>query len=45
MKDQRQGFAPLVSIAIGLVFSITVIAATIFNPVLPVWCTAHGGCP
>lgn len=46
MKDHRQGFAPIVSIAIGLVFSITVLAVTAVNPAaIPLWCAARGGCP
>jgi hypothetical protein len=46
MNKQRASTAPIVSIAIGVVFSITVLAVTICSPAtIPLWCTAHGGCP
>ena len=46
MDETARPFAPIISLAIGILLSITILAVTICSPAtIPIWCTAHGGCP
>ena len=45
-EDRPSGAAAVVALAGGVILSLIVMAAMVVSPAaIPMWCTAHGGCP